>query len=516
MNIGFEPVWFVGIVEKVDELAVGRCKVRAFGFHGPRPLQQINGQFTDPTSPTATDGITRRGGTERVEPGIETDDLPWASIVQSAGAQGIIGEGEWVFGCFMDGRDAQHPLIMGIIPGMNLGLPAESAGGNGYSHPGHAAANFGDSSMHPAMTGEGGRGNAMAMLASRSEFQTAGRQGMTFAQPYVHAAHDTMTRVMSSENKLNAFITNNNDIVMQSGNAQVQIDSSGNVTIFAPSSNIEFVGGGIKQATEGAIGISAGSKYTVHVNEGGVQFDTNGDFEVNCSSFKVNARDRAWVQAGAGLDLRGAKVHVNARTDSVDIWAKEKTRLYSGGVTTIEVGGFEGMYITSKRVNWFNYFDFKLTSLAAVNINSPGLVDLKGSITNVTGYGYAGLKSTGVTDVFGPVVNMDVFVNMGTGASTPPLPPTPLDVALHIGMPLGPILSDHFATTPKLPPMDGSNIKMSVTDLPASVPTLPAPSSGMVDDVDVNATTNHSIGAGSLSASGLISNLEDILNFKFL
>lgn len=516
MNIGFEPVWFVGIVEKIDELAVGRCKVRAFGFHGPRPLQEQNGQFTD-TEQAANDGVTRRGGTERVDPGIETDDLPWASIVQSGGAQGIIGVGEWVFGCFIDGRDAQHPLVMGIIPGMNLGLPGESQNGNGYTHPGHAAANFGDSSMHPAMTGEGGPGNDVAMLAtSITSAKAGGRQGITTSTPSVYAAHDTMTRVMSSENKVNAFITNNNDIVMQSGKAQVQIDSSGNVSIFAPSSNIEFVGAGVKQVTNGAVGISAGSKYTVNVSEGGVQFDTNGDFEINCSSFKVNARDRAHVQAGASLDFRGAKVHVNARTDSVDIWAKEKLRLYSGGVSTWEVGGFEGMYITSKRVNWFNYFDFKLTSLVSANINTPGLLDLKGSITSVTGYAYAGFKSTGVTDIFGPVINMDVFVNMGTFASLPPLPPTPLDVALHIGLPLGPILSDHFATTPKLPSMDGSNVKMSITDLPANVPSLPAVSSGMADDVDPNVDTNHSIGIDSFTVRGLINNLEDILDFKFL
>jgi uncharacterized protein (DUF2345 family) len=514
VNIAFSPTWFVGIVEQIDELQVGRCKVRAFGFHGPRPLEDRNGEFTDTNSPDAASDTERRGGTEHMHAGIATEDLPWAMIMQSPSAQGIVAPGEWVFGCFLDGRDAQHPMVMGIIPGMNHGLPSETQGGNPYTHPAHAAANFGDSSMHPAISGEGGPGNAITMMASVRDFQTGGRQGMTFSDPYIHAAHDTMTRVMSSDNKLNSFITNDRDIVMQSGNAQVQIDASGNVTIFAPSSNIEFVGGGIKQATKGGIATSAGSKYTVSVTEGGVQFDTNGDFEVNCASFKVNARDRAHVQAGGPLDFRGAKVHVNARTDSIDIWAKEKVRLYSGGVTTIEVGGFEGMYITSKRVNWFNYFDFKLTSLVSANINTPGLLDLKGSITNVTGYAYAGLKSTGVTDVFGPVINMDVFINMGTFASTPPLPPTPLDVALHIGLPLGPILSDHFATTPKLPPMDGTRVKTSITDIPNSVPTLPAVSSSMVDDVDDTDGIVGSIGSGSVR--GLITNLEDILDFKFL
>lgn len=533
MNIGFDPVWFIGIVELIDELAVGRCKVRAFGFHGPRPEIPFNPNVDGVSQ---NQGTISRGGTDIPNPGIDKNDLPWASILQSGASQGIIEVGEWVFGCFLDGRDAQHPVVMGIIPGQNNGLPGEVAGGNGYTNAAHAAENFGSSSMHPAITGEGGRGNAQNLIAaSRETYQTGGRQGLVTSPPYTHAAHDAMTRVMSSQNKLNSFITNNDDIVIQSGKSQIQIDSGGNVTIYAPSSSIEFVGAAIKNATKGAISQSAGSKYTVHVSEGGVQFDTQGDFEINCASFKVNARDRAHVQAGAALDFRGARVHVNARADNIDMWAKGKLRLYSGGISTWEVGGFEGLYITTKRVNWFNYFDFKLSSLAAININTPGLLDLKGSITNVTGYGYAGFKSTGVTDIFGPVINMDLFVNMGTGASTPPLPPTPLDVALHIGLPLGPILSEHFATVPKLPPMDGVAIKMSVTDIPSVTASGPGISSAMEDSVEpstgsgidgilsggIDGIINEGIdritgSIGSRAISGLVDNLEDILDFKFL
>ena len=82
------PLFFMGVVENnFDERLEGRVQVRAFGIHG-----------------TLTD--------------IPTEDLPWAIL--------CIGNHDvnftvppinaWVFGCFIDGRDAQQPIILGLIP----------------------------------------------------------------------------------------------------------------------------------------------------------------------------------------------------------------------------------------------------------------------------------------------------------------------------------------------------------------------------------------------------------------
>lgn len=88
-GIGFvQPMFFVGVVEDRDDpRAEGRVKVRAFGVHGSNR-------------------------------DIPTTDLPWATL--------IIGNHDvnftppplnaWVFGFFIDGRDAQQPMILGLIP----------------------------------------------------------------------------------------------------------------------------------------------------------------------------------------------------------------------------------------------------------------------------------------------------------------------------------------------------------------------------------------------------------------
>lgn len=89
---GHEFIWFVGVVEARDDpLKLGRVRVRCFGWN--------------PTD-------------KKLCP---TDQLPWAGTVQPVtappAASSGLTEGTWVFGFFMDGRAAQTPMVMGIIPG---------------------------------------------------------------------------------------------------------------------------------------------------------------------------------------------------------------------------------------------------------------------------------------------------------------------------------------------------------------------------------------------------------------
>lgn len=92
-GIGFvSPLFFIGVVEnREDPRAEGRVQVRAFGVHGSNR-------------------------------DVPTQDLPWATL--------IIGNHDvnftppplnaWVFGFFIDGRDAQQPMILGLIPSQSL------------------------------------------------------------------------------------------------------------------------------------------------------------------------------------------------------------------------------------------------------------------------------------------------------------------------------------------------------------------------------------------------------------
>jgi len=113
---------FIGVVENTDDpMQIGRVQVRAIGFHP-----------------------------ERSDAGVPTDHLPWAYVALPTTASGMSGvgsthgliDGSWVFGYFLDGRDAQQPFITnsfvgapGLSPlqkeyvGSNLALSSMGPGG---------------------------------------------------------------------------------------------------------------------------------------------------------------------------------------------------------------------------------------------------------------------------------------------------------------------------------------------------------------------------------------------------
>jgi hypothetical protein len=93
-------IWWTGVVEDRDDPEkLGRCRVRVFGWH--------------------TEDITI----------MPTNTLPWALPVQpitSAATSGVgsapvgIVTGSWVVGFFLDGDEAQKPVIMGTLAGKPL------------------------------------------------------------------------------------------------------------------------------------------------------------------------------------------------------------------------------------------------------------------------------------------------------------------------------------------------------------------------------------------------------------
>ena len=108
---GMNLIWFFGVVEdRNDPIKLGRVRVRCLGWH------------TDDKKllPIAS--------------------LPWAQCIQpvtSAATSGIgrsptgLVEGSWVFGFFMDGKEAQKPMIMGSLAGLPTEEPDTTKGFNG-------------------------------------------------------------------------------------------------------------------------------------------------------------------------------------------------------------------------------------------------------------------------------------------------------------------------------------------------------------------------------------------------
>lgn len=105
-------VWFFGVIEDIDDpLNVGRVRVRCYGWHTDNKAE------------------------------IPTNSLPWAQVILPVTSASISGIGRsptgllcgsTVIGFFLDGKNAQQPMVFGTIPG----IPKENPNnGKGFWDP---------------------------------------------------------------------------------------------------------------------------------------------------------------------------------------------------------------------------------------------------------------------------------------------------------------------------------------------------------------------------------------------
>lgn len=97
-------VWFLGVVEDIkDEQGVNRAKVRAVGFHSEDKSL------------------------------VPTEALPWAFILDSTLSMDgpMMVPSDWVVGFFLDGLEAQQPVIIGSL----RGIPTAKDTSVGFSDP---------------------------------------------------------------------------------------------------------------------------------------------------------------------------------------------------------------------------------------------------------------------------------------------------------------------------------------------------------------------------------------------
>lgn len=87
-------IWWVGEVEdRVDPLAIGRCRVRIFGWYSDNKSM------------------------------VSTEQLPWAHPMLPLNNSNSFSSpkvGDWVVGFFMDGESGQMPIMMGVLPSIKV------------------------------------------------------------------------------------------------------------------------------------------------------------------------------------------------------------------------------------------------------------------------------------------------------------------------------------------------------------------------------------------------------------
>ena len=193
---GMTPYWFIGeVVDNNDPTNNARVRVRVFGLHTPDPFIPDNDK----------EDLDR----------IDDQDLPWAFCVDgSYGAVNAIpDEGDWVMGFFADGRDAQHPILLGIIPGSNLddagAAPVQQGAAFGGTSGANNAGTGGTGGDPNAATGN--RRNVVADPTSVAELENDPAFQAEFERlqaRYPTLTRDQIYRTIQGESAFNPTVVN--------------------------------------------------------------------------------------------------------------------------------------------------------------------------------------------------------------------------------------------------------------------------------------------------------------------
>lgn len=354
-NIAENIMPFIGVVENnVDERLEGRVQVRAFGFHG-----------------TANQ--------------IPTSDLPWAIPISGNYDYNspVPPLNAWVFGFFLDGRDAQRPMLLGVIPSQNIEGIDQSV--NGWGSPlrenyerlsyGSRPQDAGQPNISPLVRGENIENTYVIAQESTRVKNIASADGTSWEEPSTaYSAEYPHNRVLAETaggSSIEIDDTPGAERIMiyhQSG-SYVQIDSAGTKTDKSANDKYDineanyhlYVGGKcvvnvdgdavIKVSGNKLEEIDGDCKQVVHGNyELSVagQLNLNGSDEIQARAAKVtlesNVEDMS-LKAGKSVRFEGGET-LNIKTTSMNLQADDMN--IKG--ENVKIGGGSNVHINASEV----------------------------------------------------------------------------------------------------------------------------------------------------------------------
>ena len=327
MSGGFNNMLhFVGVVEDIhDRTNAGRVRIRAFGIHPPRI-------------------------SEDVEDSVPTQDLPWATVLDGTyGVSPIIPAiGDWVFGFFIDGREAQQPMIIGRLPGSYLNLPGGTgeAGEDGYIPP-KAIYKYGEPELHPYVGGEDITKGAYLTQSVSNYLVEQALSEETFDEPLIAGPENNFhQRVIQSKDGDNFIVLGSGEdgdsgdyfLISHSSGSVFQIDSNGTVFIKSFGDQYNTTEGVLSTLVKGSSHTNVQEDWSLKVESGSGKVYINGDLDIECENFNVTARSKMNLHAGVKTNISAAGISMLATADDINVGAKKHTKFSTG--TEDNGGGF--------------------------------------------------------------------------------------------------------------------------------------------------------------------------------
>lgn len=377
-------IWWIGTIEdRQDPIKLGRCRVRCAGWHSDDKMK------------------------------LPTVGLPWAfvSLPTNNANPYAPKEGDMVYGFFIDGENAQQPVIIGILPSIPLSASnAQQAFGDGRSPAELAAAPVKPdefATLYPRKLDE----PTTSRLA---------RNDTDYASPILKSKTDKKSTTFEYPTAYKTRYPYNNAMESESGHA-IEIDDTpnserihfyhrkGSYQEYRPEGSVQSkVVKDSQQAVDGNKNVYVKGNYTVIV-DGNMLFNVKGSITaVAGDSISTKSGSSTAMTAGTTWSALAPISASMTSAGQATVTGAVKAALTSLGFTDVKGG--------TTAVSAVGALD--CSAGGAANYTSKGVATLAGSVVNILGAPVGGVGTpesiSAATDAL--VNNVEPFEVSGGGA----------------------------------------------------------------------------------------------------
>jgi muramidase (phage lysozyme) len=399
-----DPLFFIGVVENnVDPRLEGRVQVRAFGVHGT--VQQV-----------------------------PTEYLPWATLIYGSYDPNspIPPLNSWVFGFFIDGRDAQQPMILGLIPTQATELIEPERTGWGVIHPrnhdrlaqGSRAVDYGQPSRSRLARGENIEETYVLAQESLRVVNIPSANGAPSwgEPPTAYNAQYPFNRVIETAagHSIELDDTPGAERIMiyhRSG-SYIQIDTRGTTVQRSQSDRYDITSTNAHIYVGGRSLVTINGDSYVRVN-GNKTEEIIGDYiQIVRGNHMISVGGQLNLNAGDEVQARGAKVRLEANVEGINVKSAKNINIQSD-MSIHSKAGISIFIDASDSANIKAGNNIFAQAGAAFNaksetmyLNSSGALDLKGGHVKLGG----GTK----VSINASIVAIDDIVQLASGQAMAP------------------------------------------------------------------------------------------------
>jgi len=419
-----DPLFFIGVIENnVDPRLEGRVQVRAFNVHG-----------------TNKD--------------IATEDLPWAIVVSGNYLPDFLPPiNSWVFGTFLDGRSAQHPMILGLIPtqfteefdpevdgwgwiGKGMGVLAQGSRAKDFGNPQNSNLSRGENLTETYVL-EQEMNRKLNQKVAGSE-DTIDEPGSAYNAQY---PYNKVIETANHSIEIDDTPGGERIMIWHKEGSYVQIDSRGTVTeksvsdkyevidrkqhvivggssvvtingnshVYVKGNKIEEVEGDLKTLVHGNYMLSVGGSETVLNGSENMQLRA-GDVKVEANAGTLSLKANKEMQLSSG-NLGFPYGAISIKSEKILVDATDK--LHMRGNTQVNVQSIAEMNLSAVTINQLSA-DWNSYAALTSTLSSGLTTDITGTIDVAIGGGSQ-------VNVNAGFVNIDNFVNMANGLARTPI-----------------------------------------------------------------------------------------------